>query len=126
MQSKPQIKGMFFKVASLPAFKNIIILLGIVVAMAIGFFTLHAKNGPYSLSFIDSRNAGSNIRVVHAETLEVETMPEVIIYDRNFELVLSANLITISSYEKEHLDRLLKVCDLLFLNDNAAIYQLDK
>ncbi|MEQ8415179.1 MAG: hypothetical protein RIB71_11955 [Imperialibacter sp.] len=126
MRSKTQIKGAIFKVASLPAFKNIVIILGIAVALLVGFFTLHAQPNAMGEFAIDPKTVSSNVRVVGSDFLDVETTPEVIIYDRNLDLILSANLTSISDYEKEHLSRLLKVCDLMFSSDNTTIYQLDK
>lgn len=126
MLSKTQLKGAIFKIVSLPAFKNIVILLGVVVAMLVGFFTLQASSGAGDLSFITLQHAGTPIRVVEAETLEVESMPQVIVYDKNFDLVLLVNPGSISAYEKEHLNRLLHVCDLLFTDATTTVYQLDK
>lgn len=126
MRSKTQLKGTIFKIVSLPTFKNIVILLGVVVAVLVGFFTLHAEPNAGGFSYINPQRTGTSIRMVEAETLEVESMPEVIVYDKNFELILLVDLGTISDYEKEHLNRLLTVCDLLFVNAATTIYQLDK
>jgi len=126
MRSKAQIKGIIFKVMSPSAFKNVIIILGVVVALLVGFFTLHAEPGKHGLSLINPKTGTSNILVIDLETLEIETSPEVLIYDKNLDLVLSANLDVLSDHEKEHLNRLLKVCDLMLSSDNTTIYQLDK
>ena len=126
MRSKTQLKGTIFKIVSLPTFKNIVILLGVAVAVLVGFFTLQATPEAGGLSFITPQRTETSIKMVEAETLEVENMPEVIVYDKNFELILLVNTGTISDYEKEHFNRLLKVCDLLFVNAATTIYQLDK
>lgn len=130
MRSITHIKGALARTISLPLVKNVIIVLGVVVALLVGFFTLHAGVGTGfrtdGLSLIGPKSSTASIKTIDAETLDVEFQPEVLIYDRNFELILTANPSSISSYEKEHLDRLLRVCDLLLTNDNTAIYRLDK
>ncbi len=136
MRSKTQTKGSLFSLISLPAVKNFIIILGVVVALLVGFFTLHAGVEPGSepgsgLSIEPGRFAllssgGVAVAAVDPENLEVSFQPEVLVYDKNFELILSANLSTISPYEREHVQRLLNVCDLLLVNENTSIYRLDK
>jgi len=136
MRSKTQTKGSFFSLISLPAVKNFIIILGVVVALLVGFFTLHAgvvlgaepgsEPGIEPGRFALLSSGGVNVADVDPENLEVILQPEVLIYGKNFELILSANLATISPYEREHVQRLLNVCDLLLVNENTSIYRLDK
>lgn len=132
MSSKTQSKGSFFSLISLPAIKNLIIILGVVVALLVGFFTLHAgvvprtEPGLVPGSFALLSSGGVEVAGVDPENLEVVLQPDVFVYDKNFDLILSANLSTISAYEQEHLQRLLKVCDLLLVNENTSIYRLDK
>ncbi len=122
MRSKIQLKSVIFRVASLPAFKNAIVIIGVLVALLVGFFTLHAQ-APLAQQLlvvpavVNSKDNGA---------VDTESTSEVMIYNQKLELILSADLSAISSNEQQHLDRLLKICDLMASIGSTVIYQLDK
>ena len=97
------------------------------VALLVGLFTLHAAP-LYPASALIVPEGVNRIPEINVdpETLQVTAAPVVLVYDKNFDLILSTNPSSISTYEKEHLDRLLNICDLLVIDDETTIYWLDK
>ncbi len=111
---------------SLPGFRSFIVFLGILVALLIGIFTLHAEASPFRIPVVGPVTNELDKVDVDVEAAEVTSAPIVLVYDKNFDLILSTNINAISSYERQHLDRLLNICELLMNNDETAIYWLDK
>lgn len=111
---------------SLPTVRSFIVVVGILVALLIGIFSLHAANRGSLFSVIGPEANTITQLQVDAENMLVRSVPVVIVYDKNFDLILSTNMSSISQYEKEHLDRLLNICELLLQNEETSIYWLDK
>lgn len=126
MALKNQKKASITKMMSLPKVRSFIVMLGILVALLIGIFTLHAETPISALSMITPE--GTRIRHVEVdiENFQVTSAPTVLVYDKNFDLILSSHPGSISQHEKEHLSRLLNICELLMNNDETTIYWLDK
>lgn len=111
---------------SLPTVRSLIVLVGILVALLIGIFSLHAANRGSLFSVIGPEANTITQLQVDAENMLVSSAPLVFVYDKNFDLILSTNMSSVSQYEKEHLDRLLNICELLLQNEETTIYWLDK
>ena len=111
---------------SLPTVRSFIVFVGILVALLIGIFSLHAANLESLFPVIGPEANTISQLQVDAENMLVSSAPVIIVYDKNFDLVLSTNMSNISQYEKEHLDRLLNICELLLQNGETTIYWLDK
>lgn len=111
----------------MPGVRGIILVVGILVALLVGFYTLHAAP-LYPSSILIVPEGVNRIPEINVDTenVQVTAAPILLVYDKNFDLILATNPASISPYEKKHLDRLLNICELLIVDEATTIYWLDK